>query len=304
MTEDLLTIGEAASLAGVSVQTLRHYAKLGLIRPTEVTEAGYRLYSQADCARLELVRTLRGLGFNLGSIGQLLSGDLSPEEAVQLQLEALEVQQRTLKRQQTVLRAVLLGKPEAVLPRLKRMQALAGLNKLERETFLEGQLKKATGGQTGNPEVWKAAVLDLPESMDEAQLESWLELAEIATSNEFQQTLRRQMQPIKGLSKAAMEVWGQQINGLMAQARKAVATGQTPQSEPSQVALHQWLEATAWQIGRTPGPQFRRWVLAYFERTYNPQMDRYWQRVAQLKGWEYTPIHRQAMEWLLGALEA
>ena len=46
----------------MSVQTLRHYDKLGLLTPERTTDAGYRLYSARDCLRLELIRTLRGVG--------------------------------------------------------------------------------------------------------------------------------------------------------------------------------------------------------------------------------------------------
>ena len=45
------TVGEVAEIAGVTVRTLHHYDELGLLRPSERSEAGYRLYSHDDLAR-------------------------------------------------------------------------------------------------------------------------------------------------------------------------------------------------------------------------------------------------------------
>lgn len=66
------TIGEVAELAGVTVRTLHHYDELGLLRPSERSDAGYRLYSYEDLARLQEILIWRQLGFSLGEIGSLL----------------------------------------------------------------------------------------------------------------------------------------------------------------------------------------------------------------------------------------
>ena len=41
----MMRIGEAAQLAGVSIRTLQYYDRIGLLKPTTITETGYRLYS-------------------------------------------------------------------------------------------------------------------------------------------------------------------------------------------------------------------------------------------------------------------
>ena len=46
------TVSEAARLTGVTVRTLHHYDELGLLRPSDRSEAGYRLYSYDDLVRL------------------------------------------------------------------------------------------------------------------------------------------------------------------------------------------------------------------------------------------------------------
>ncbi|MDQ3505394.1 MAG: MerR family DNA-binding transcriptional regulator, partial [Actinomycetota bacterium] len=47
-----LSIGELADLAGITVRTLHHYDRIGLLRPGHRTAAGYRSYTEADADRL------------------------------------------------------------------------------------------------------------------------------------------------------------------------------------------------------------------------------------------------------------
>ena len=49
----MMTIHEVSRLAGVSVRTLHHYDAIGLLLPTALTEAGYRLYDDTALARLQ-----------------------------------------------------------------------------------------------------------------------------------------------------------------------------------------------------------------------------------------------------------
>src|SRR5690606_39252978 len=66
-----LTIGDVAELFEVTPKTLRHYEKVGLIRP-ERAENGYREYSPADILRLNRVRQLQSLGLSLKQIKEVL----------------------------------------------------------------------------------------------------------------------------------------------------------------------------------------------------------------------------------------
>lgn len=65
-------VSEVARMAHVTVRTLHHYDDIGLLHPSERTDAGYRLYSRAELERLHLVLLYRELGFSLEAIGQLL----------------------------------------------------------------------------------------------------------------------------------------------------------------------------------------------------------------------------------------
>ena len=79
-------IKEAAQLSGVSVKTLHHYDKIGLLVPLK-SENGYRTYSQEDLERLQVILYYKYLGFSLEKIAELLKEertDLLPHLTRQL----------------------------------------------------------------------------------------------------------------------------------------------------------------------------------------------------------------------------
>ena len=67
-----VNIGDAAKSAGVSAKMIRHYESIGLIPAAGRTDAGYRVYSEADVHRLRFIRQARKLGFSIKAIGDLL----------------------------------------------------------------------------------------------------------------------------------------------------------------------------------------------------------------------------------------
>ena len=68
------TVGQVADLLGVTVRTLHHYDGVGLVRPSERSAAGYRLYTEGDLARLQQVVVYRRLEMPLDEIAALLGG--------------------------------------------------------------------------------------------------------------------------------------------------------------------------------------------------------------------------------------
>lgn len=66
------TVNEMAKLAHVSVRTLHHYDTIGLLKPTQITEAGYRLYDEDALERLYLILLFREIGFPLKEIQSIL----------------------------------------------------------------------------------------------------------------------------------------------------------------------------------------------------------------------------------------
>lgn len=87
----MLTIGEFSRLCRVSPRMLRHYDALGLLRPREVGENGYRYYAQAQLSDWVRIERLKDYGFPLGAIPALLELD---EAGL---LEKLRLQRDTLR---------------------------------------------------------------------------------------------------------------------------------------------------------------------------------------------------------------
>ncbi|HWW75365.1 MAG TPA: MerR family transcriptional regulator [Pyrinomonadaceae bacterium] len=95
--ERLYRASEFAALTGVTVRTLHHYDRAGLLRPARRTEAGYRLYGARDLARLQQILTLKFVGLPLEEIKRLLDGrPLDLAETLRLQHEALTEKRRQL----------------------------------------------------------------------------------------------------------------------------------------------------------------------------------------------------------------
>lgn len=93
------TVSEVAALAGVTVRTLHHYDEVGLVVPSERTDAGYRLYAARDLERLQLVLFYRELDFGLTQIKDLLDGpEYDRGLALRMQRELLTAQAQRLGR--------------------------------------------------------------------------------------------------------------------------------------------------------------------------------------------------------------
>ena len=83
--DTLLSVGQLADAFGVTVRTLHHYDKIGLVVPSTRSRAGYRLYTERDVQRLQHVVVYRRLGFPLDQIAQLLAEDADVVEHLRRQ---------------------------------------------------------------------------------------------------------------------------------------------------------------------------------------------------------------------------
>ena len=98
------TVGELARLAGITVRTLHHYDRIGLVRPSERTSAGYRSYDGRDLDRLQQVLVYRELGFPLEEVATLLD-DPDADPAAHLRRQHRLLRDR-LERTQAMVAAV------------------------------------------------------------------------------------------------------------------------------------------------------------------------------------------------------
>ena len=86
-----MKIGEFAKRSGVTVKTLLHYDKIGLLKPSHKTDVGYRIYCEEDFLKLQQVTTLKFIGLPLNEISHILyeSGE-NLENMISIQKKALE----------------------------------------------------------------------------------------------------------------------------------------------------------------------------------------------------------------------
>ncbi|MFS0656816.1 MerR family transcriptional regulator [Bacillus sp. 179-C3.3 HS] len=85
-----MKVKEVAQLFGISIRTLHHYDQIGLLIPTEVTDAGYRLYSEENLETLQQILFFRELGFTLKDIKEIMNNpSFDKQEAFILQRKML-----------------------------------------------------------------------------------------------------------------------------------------------------------------------------------------------------------------------
>ncbi len=105
------TVKEVSELTGVSVRTLHYYDSIGLLQPTEVTSAGYRMYDDTALERLQQILLFRELEFPLKEIRNILeSKDFDRNKALEQQIELLTLKKEHLDNLITLARGLkLLG---------------------------------------------------------------------------------------------------------------------------------------------------------------------------------------------------
>ncbi|WP_438290658.1 MerR family transcriptional regulator [Streptomyces sp. HUAS TT7] len=172
---DGLTIGRAAAFVGVTIKTVRHYHRLGLVQEPERDGSGYRRYRSTDLLRLVQVRTLAGAGVPLAEIGDLL--DAGPERfaaalddvrrRLDEQIEDLAARRDTLHRLTQGDRALLPDRACAVLDRLAVLEFSPDYVAVQREALV---LARAMV-----PEVFDRFLAQLEQWLDDPE---WIELTQ------------------------------------------------------------------------------------------------------------------------------
>jgi DNA-binding transcriptional MerR regulator len=211
-------VSEFAAKTGVTVRTLHHYDRLGLLRPSGRTESGHRLYGEGDFARLQQIVTLKFIGLPLRQIKELLeSGELDLESTLRLQrrlllekrlqvesaITAIEEAERSLKSGDKPDLAAL----KKIIEVMERQNSMEWTKKYYDE---EAQAKIAERGRAWTPEMqakveqdWKkligeveaaiAAKTDPGSAQARALAERWAELVRGFTGGDpgIQQGLKK-----------------------------------------------------------------------------------------------------------------
>ena len=103
----LWAIGQLAAATGVSVRSLRHYDRIGLLVPSGRTAAGHRRYTDVEVRRLHHLVVLRGFGLSLGGARHVLDGGVDAVPLLRRQAEQVAEQLAATLRLQRTLSGVL-----------------------------------------------------------------------------------------------------------------------------------------------------------------------------------------------------
>lgn len=100
-------VKDVSKLTQVSVQTLHHYDRIGLLEPSVRLANGYRVYSEKDLLKLQQIVALKFFGFELSQIKKLLAADIDVVEHFSAQLQFLEGKAKTLLDASDALKAII-----------------------------------------------------------------------------------------------------------------------------------------------------------------------------------------------------
>ena len=182
------SIGELARLAGVTVKTVRYYSDLGLLASRR-TAAGHRRYDADAIARLDLIRTLRGLGIELAAVRAVLDRERTLADVLTAHAEAVAVQIRTLRLQHAVLSVV--AHRHSTPEELAQMHELTARSEQERRTLIADFLTSTLGDDPDFAAIRQNLTPVLPDDAEPRQVEAWLELASLVQDDTFRAAVRR-----------------------------------------------------------------------------------------------------------------
>ncbi|MFI6299764.1 MerR family transcriptional regulator [Nonomuraea sp. NPDC050790] len=287
------TIGRLAKLTGMSVKTIRFYSDSGVLPERERTASGYRIYGDEDRARLELIRTLREIGVDLATIRSL--GDRRLRSVLDLHLKAVETQLKSLQRTRTVLRAALAGEGDPAEDDLRRLHALSRIGAVEMGMLLD-EFVDEVGGDIEARHTWLAQMRDamfpeLPEEPTTAQLDAWLELADLLADEDYRASLRRQSREFWEGDRD-FEAWAE-MNVQIMREGLAAARGEVEPGSPEGAAIVRRILGI---MGQT-----RDEVLRTFEE-HDPRAARQWELVSIIQGTPWPSEQTIAFEWIGAAL--
>jgi DNA-binding transcriptional MerR regulator len=292
------SIGEAARLSGVSVRRLRFYSDKGLLPPAGRTESGYRVFTDSELIRLDLIRCLRDAGLGLDAIREVLSHELSLSEALRLRLRALEAEIAAQRRVASALRAALRS-PELNEADLRRFWTMTTLSRAERRSVIERFYQQVSEDTKVDP-AWmrqqiEASVPELPDDPTPEQCDAWIELAAILNDPGFVANMRSSVKGVWDTDAFEPGAYQRSTEHLTIKAGQAISEGLEPTSEAGNDLARELLETSARLMGREPNQDFRKWLHNQYAQ-HDPRASRYWELVAIMKG--QPPQSSPNREWL------
>ncbi|MGL4285652.1 MAG: MerR family transcriptional regulator [Phreatobacter sp.] len=303
MNEPSYTIGQLSKRSGISVRRLRFYSDKGLLPPTARAPSGYRIYSGADLARLDLILALRDAGLSLDEIGKALSRNLAFGDVLKLRLQTLEAEIRAKRHIAAALRATL-RIPQPTLQDLRRLWTVTSLSQAEFRAAIERFYDEVAEGAEMDP-AWKKRMIDagtpeLPDEPTPEQIDAWTEIMTIISDQAYIQEVRAGMADMWS-GEFDPAAYAAAADATLARVRTAIARGQTPGSAAGHSIAQGWLESAARAMKRNPDKAFLDWQLDQY-RKYHSRSMRYQELLAILRGDDSSNSAGQEWRWIVEAM--
>ncbi|MEA2615594.1 MAG: hypothetical protein QOE72_1377 [Chloroflexota bacterium] len=302
-----ISIGQMARLTGLPVKTVRYYSDIGLAPEAERSPSGYRRYDQAGLARLELVRTLRDLGFDLATIRQVLDRQAGLAEVARAHADAIDLHIRRLTLRRTLLRAIARrdSRPEEV----HRMTAFARTSADEAGRIMEEFIASVFADHPDDPfaTVMRSGLPTLPDDPSDAQIDAWVELAGLVGDADFRARVRRmvtegaRLRAGSGIShddKPTAEAG----RAVVERGQAALAAGVAPESEEASAIAGELVGLFATAAHRSDDAAYRAELVWMLETFSDQRVERYWNLIGVINGWPQGPSLTPAYEWFVAAL--
>jgi DNA-binding transcriptional MerR regulator len=304
-----MNIGELSRLSGLSVKTIRYYSDVGLVPEADRSVSNYRRYDHTSLARLEYVRTLRELGLDIATIRRVLDQGEDLTAVATAHAEALGAQIRILRLRRAALRAI--ARRDPTPEELDRMNRIAQATADERRRIVEQFFDAIFDGVPETPAStefvarMRSVTADLPDDPTDAQVDAWIELAEMLRDERFQAKLRAMGQRSFGDGPKVMPNGPEAMRNaqiLVDRVTAAMDAGITPSSAAAATVVDELVGPWATAVGRTDDEEFRRDLLAQLDEAHEPRAERYWQLLAIINGWPPIPASAHRWAWLADAL--
>jgi DNA-binding transcriptional MerR regulator len=300
-----MNIGELSRLTGLPVKTIRYYSDVGLVPEAERSPAGYRRYDHAAIVRLEFVRTLRELGFDLATIRRLLDRGADLRGVAAAHAEALGAQIRVLRLRRAALRAI--AGRDSTPGDLERLTRIAQASADERQRIIDEFFDSIFVGVSDTEESrrfaegMRSVSADLPDDATDEQVDAWIELAEMLREPDFRDRLREMgRRSFEPGAKRVMPTDMSEIKWFTDLVGEAQDRGRLDPAAVVDEVLARWAEAA----GRTDGPELRDEIIEALEVAVDPRPERYWQLMAVINGWPPIPTTMHRWAWFLSALKS
>jgi DNA-binding transcriptional MerR regulator len=284
---------------------LRFYADEGLLPPAGRTESGYRVFTDSELVRLDLICCLRDAGLGLDTIREVLSQDLSLADALKLRLEALEAEISAQRRVAAALRAALRS-PDPTEADLRRYWTMTRLSQTERRSAVERFYEKVSDGIRIDPkwvrQMIEASIPELPDEPTSEQCDAWIELSEILGDPTFIANMRSSANEFWDRDDVDPAAYRQASEQMRLKAEEAIDHGVAPTSEVAAALVQDWVETLAQTLGRKPDTAFKTWLRGKYTQ-HDERASRYWELVAIMRGQSPQSSPNREWKWILAAVK-